>query len=538
MRTRQPAILSALAACLLGLGGGAAQGTDAVPVPVQGHGPGHPHATTPGIAWFDGSVEQAFAAARDAHKPVFLYWGAIWCPPCLELKSTIFLRRDFQQRLALFVPVYLDGDNAGAQAWGEKFHVTGYPTVLVLGGDQVELERVAGGMDLARYADVLDLALGQTRPAQDLLAALGAGDAPLSEQDCRRLAYNAWRLDDAWVLHPESLGTLAAALERAAALCPAVLPAERARLALSALLAHLQVQAKDIEAGKAPSAALRSLMSRLAPVLADRHLALASGDLLRAMPEDYFAAAVRLDPGSRARLRAQWFDAMDAQTADRGYSAADQLDALRSKLIAAQALDPAGRIPAPLAAQVTQRIDTALAREREPYARASLVNSALNALATLGDDDRAQAILAGEIRTSENPYYYMSDLADLEEKRGHQQAAIDWLAQSFMTARGPATRVQWGTGYVRGLVRMRPQDEAAVRDAALAVLAELDASADLHGRTRRSLDGMETALRNWSRDGAHAAPIAALRARMHEICGRLAAADAARPACEAFLAGA
>ena len=42
-------------------------------------------------------------------KPVFLYWGAEWCPPCHDLKAHVFSRSDFQQKLRQFVPVYLDG---------------------------------------------------------------------------------------------------------------------------------------------------------------------------------------------------------------------------------------------------------------------------------------------------------------------------------------------------------------------------------------------------------------------------------------------
>jgi len=32
----------------------------------------------PGIEWFDGDVDAAFAAAKAANKPVFLYWDAEW----------------------------------------------------------------------------------------------------------------------------------------------------------------------------------------------------------------------------------------------------------------------------------------------------------------------------------------------------------------------------------------------------------------------------------------------------------------------------
>ncbi len=38
------------------------------------------------VAWqpvaSDADVEQAFAKAKAEGKPVLLYWGAQWCPPC------------------------------------------------------------------------------------------------------------------------------------------------------------------------------------------------------------------------------------------------------------------------------------------------------------------------------------------------------------------------------------------------------------------------------------------------------------------------
>ena len=147
-------------------------------------------AAQPAISGFSGGVEAAFAAARAQNKPVFLYWGANWCPPCHELKATVFSRPDFIEKLKLFIPVHLDGDDPGAQKWGDKFGVSGYPTVLVLRADQSELARISGGMDLAQYAEVLDSVLGDVRPVGAILAALKSGGArPLSRDDCHRLAY-------------------------------------------------------------------------------------------------------------------------------------------------------------------------------------------------------------------------------------------------------------------------------------------------------------------------------------------------------------
>jgi thiol-disulfide isomerase/thioredoxin len=535
-------VLRTLARSLIGAVGLACGAT--LPGSTAAAAPDAAHPSRPsGIAWFEGDVGDAFDAARAAGKPVFLYWGAAWCPPCQELKTSVFRRRDVLERLNLFVPVYLDGDAPGAQAWGERFRVLGYPTVLVLASDRTELERVSGGLDLQRYAEVLDLALGQDRSARDLLAAVAGGSPALAPDDCRRLAYNAWQLDDGWLLHPEALGPLAASLAQAAQACPRAMAVERARLRLTAVQAAVDAEAKDLRAGHPPSAGLQAALAAVPPILADDRLAPAVGDALWQMPAEYFGAAVAA-PGNggpaaaqrrRTALRERWFARMDALSRDPRYSAAERLDALRSKAIAARALDPDRRIPPDLARSAKARIDRALALEHEPYARASLVNSALNVLDVLGDEERAAAILAGEIRSAAHPYYYMADLAELEEKRGHPDAAVDWLARSFRGAQGPATRFQWGVGYVCGLVRMRPRDDTAIRDAAVAVLAELDAAGDLHGRTRRSLARLETSLRDWNHDATHEAAIAAVRERMQVICGRIHADDPGGKACNGFL---
>jgi thiol:disulfide interchange protein len=73
------------------------------------------HATQAGgIEWRkDNNVDAAFALAKSANKPLFLYWGAVWCPPCNQVKATIFNRQEFIDKSRHFIPVYLDGDSPG-----------------------------------------------------------------------------------------------------------------------------------------------------------------------------------------------------------------------------------------------------------------------------------------------------------------------------------------------------------------------------------------------------------------------------------------
>jgi protein disulfide-isomerase len=146
------------------------------------------------IAWFDGSLEGAFIVAKRENRPVLLYWGAEWCPFCHTMKSTVFPRPDFIAKSHLFLPVYLDGDDEGAQKWGEEFGIQGYPTLIVLDAEKHEIIRLGAGRDVAQYAAILDLALDNLQPA-DALLQTAAGGKVLNADECRRLAYNSWELD-------------------------------------------------------------------------------------------------------------------------------------------------------------------------------------------------------------------------------------------------------------------------------------------------------------------------------------------------------
>jgi thiol-disulfide isomerase/thioredoxin len=484
-----------------------------------------------GIDWFKGDVDAAFAEAQRSNRPVFLYWGASWCPPCHELKATVFSRPDFIQKSRLFVTVYLDGDNPGAQKWGELFRVRGYPTVLILRSDRTELERISGGMDLSLYGEALDLALGDVRPAEALLVELATSNAALSRDDCRRLAYNAWFDVDR---DASDAVRLAEHLAHAAELCPADAKVERARLYVAAAAAQSIAEKPAIDAHRKPSPRLSGLLAQVQRVLEDRELAGAAADSLESLDAAYFAAAKEAATDTQALKRA-WIAAMDGAAADPRYSEADHLDALESKLTAVKTFAPGNVIPGALVAEAHARIDTALQRTTEEHARASVVNSALNVLEVLGDDERAYALLKQQMASSRSPYYYMDDIADLDEKYGRTDSAIGWLMRGYEESQGAATRFQWGTNYVNGLIRMRPADEARIRSATLQVLGELDGPDRIYQRTRSRLVHLDTNLRKWNQHGEHAATIALLRKRMDDICARIPANEPARPVCAGFL---
>jgi tetratricopeptide (TPR) repeat protein/thiol-disulfide isomerase/thioredoxin len=491
------------------------------------------HADAPsGIAWsYD--VETALAQAEREAKPVFLYWGAVWCPYCADLKAHVFARRDIQEKLKLFVTIYLDGDDAGAQKWGEEFAIAGYPTVLALDADRQELARIAGGMDVAVYAEMLDLVLGDVRPVSALLGSLEDGADPLSADDCRRLAYNGWGLGD------ESGTEIAALLARAIERCPVDAQVERARLTAIATAYAVDAETHEIEFGEPPSPELTQLIAATRALVAERELAIAAGEALLYLSEDFFKVVHGLDEASAAELAEDWGTIMDAAADDARFTEGDRLGAVRSKVLAVKTLVGDGIVPPELEAAARARADAALARTAGTPAAPGTINAAVNLFVALDDLPRAYAVAEAAVAHAKTPYYHMADLAYLDEHMGRTDSAIEWLERAYRESQGPATRFQWGTNYVRGLIRMRPDDEAAVRDAMLAVLSELEGPNRIYRRSRARLETLDADLREWNIDGKHANAIAAIRERMASICTQVPATEeSALASCRGFLADA
>eukprot|EP01136_Pigoraptor_vietnamica_P043619 Opistho-1_new@19260 len=173
------------------------------------------HAAAPAasVAWqpaaADADIERAFAQARSEKKPVLLYWGAKWCPPCNQLKATLFNRQDFIEQSRAFVAVHIDGDLPGAQKLGSRFKVRGYPTMILFSPEANEITRLPGEADAPQVLKVLQLGLAGGRPVKTVLAEAKAGKK-LSANEWRLLAFYSWETDEQQLVSPaERPGLLA-----------------------------------------------------------------------------------------------------------------------------------------------------------------------------------------------------------------------------------------------------------------------------------------------------------------------------------------
>jgi thiol-disulfide isomerase/thioredoxin len=489
------------------------------------------HADAPGIAWFNGDVDAAFKAAQAANKPVLLYWGAQWCPPCKQLKSAVFSRPDFIEKSKLFVDVYLDGDLPDAQKWGDVFRVTGYPTVVVFKPDRTEITRIAGNMDLTLYARVLDDALGDVRPIKDVLALATQAAKPMAAADCRRLAYHAFDLEDEGIFKSETLLT---AYENAARICPADLAKERARFSILAAAEAATQQQAAIEKGGKADKRLTVLIVRVNQLLADKPLSVANADALRGLPKAFYLAARQTLPQLAPDLRTRIMAVADATTADPQFAPADQLAAQLMKIRVAQAYAADGKVPTDVRSGALQTATRMLNVKMQPYVRAGVVNSAINIYVALDDWTRARDLLQLEASTSNTPHYYLGDWADAEEHLGNTQHALELLAEAYAKARGPASRFQWGYQYLDGLLRLAPDDSATIEKVGLEVIHELDGPNRIHRRTLSRLTRLDKALRDWNNTPQRAAVVAKLRAQVTQACAKTPGDVATEAGCRNF----
>jgi thiol-disulfide isomerase/thioredoxin len=494
------------------------------------------HANEPrDIAWFDGSLQGAFIVAKRENRPVLLYWGAEWCPFCHTLKSKVFSRPDFIAKSHLFLPVYLDGDDDGAQKWGEQFGIQGYPTLIVLDPDRHEILRLGAGRDVAQYAALLDMALEAVQPVDALLQATADGKA-LSADECRRLAYNSWELD---TLDVKDYGQRADRLQSAVTQCPANLSLERASLTIYAAYYAANAEGDALDAPMAkPSTRLAALTDQVSGILAERSLAISSADALQILDDNFFKAVAARAGKFAPALRDSYVGAMDAASNDARYVEADQLGFIDAKLRALKLLGgPKYTLPADTLAAANMRIDAALEAEQNPFVRSGLVNAALDILEDSGEYPKAYQIAKAEIARASAPYYYEADLAEVAEKMGQKDEAVGLLDQAYRDSQGAATRFQWGQLYVSGLLRMTPKDSSRIQQAGSEVLAELDGPDRIYRRARVRLERLDRELRAWNAasKGQHGDVLQTLHARMQEICVKIPNDEPARASCDAFL---
>lgn len=486
------------------------------------------------VAWqpaaADADIDRAFTLAKAQNKPLLLYWGASWCPPCNQLKATLFNRQDFAALSRSFVAVHVDGDRPGAQKLGTRFKVSGYPTVVLFTPQGQEITRLPGEADAPQVMAVLQSGLSGGRPVKDVLADARAGKA-LAANEWRMLSFYSWATDEQQLVPKAEVAATLVQLAVAQGASAGVEAETTTRLWLKALAAS-----DDGKGVKADD----SLRERVAKVLADPAQSRLHMDVLSNGADDIVRALQPEDSPGRAPLLAAFDVALKRLEADATLSRGDRLGALYARVMLARLDLPKDtvqpQLPEPLLKDVREHVARADREITDGYERQAVITSAGGLLGRAGLWSESEALLKANLAKSHSPYYLMSQLGSNARKLGKKEEALRWYSQAWDKSDGPATRLQWGAGYFSALVDLAPQDVGRVEKVAAKLFNEATADAGaFQGRSVRGLKRVGDKLQAWNKDGKHAATLRRLQAQLDVLCAKVDAAGQQRATCQGLL---
>jgi len=442
------------------------------------------------IRWYDGTVDEAFDSARKADKPLFLYWGAVWCPPCQELKHTVFKSRRFIRQSESFVPVYLDGDNSTAQALGEKFGVRGYPTMIIFNSQGTEITRIPGGIDVSIYNDILALSQETISPTSELVLRVLNSPEMVSEKNLKQLAYYSWGQDHHALpenYSPEIFLTMSKM---------ATDNVSSARLYMQYLYEVADANDKGQSEEPKTIEPVAGAYEKVVSILNSDTLALACWDSLAYSSTEllpYIASEQQ-----QAGLVTIWQNRMLELSSQDSLSTSEQLAGLLPTLEFYFSDDDSVSLDTETKNLVLKATQSADAATENTFARQSVVSQMNYILQSAHLDSEAEQLLLSELNRSKSPYYFMSSLASLAEKQDKIEESIAWYKKAYNSSVGSATRFQWGANYIAALIRLQPEREEHISSAATLLLNEFENSSDVFaGRNFRVLKRLNENLGKW-----------------------------------------
>lgn len=401
--------------------------------------------------WFKGSVDDAFSYAKKENKTVFIYWGAVWCPPCNELKEQVFSTDRFSSLMKLVVPVYLDGDSEDAQVWSEKLKAAGYPTILAFNPNGQEIMRLVESVSADEFCSTLENAIASSQSFQDIVKAATSGKPSSKSSRLKNTSdFKSWKLlafyswaDSALDRRPEDIFY---ELKVLADKAPENLEEERAVLTARFLEMALQVKdSQDIKAIKQLALVLRKHDQYFEAIFRSPRAIFAARTFVIYSGKDIGELFLKgKKDQEKVAFISRWLAAAKTIREYPSASVDTKLWSWYPEIQFYEFLHPQKRdLPQSLQKSVMGAVAVADSAARSKFERHAVISGAADLLIQINDFEGARALLLKELKHTDTPWYYESGMANLEERAGKTEEALAWAEKAKTSAAGRATKIQW-----------------------------------------------------------------------------------------------
>ena len=450
--------------------------------------------------WFKGSVDEAFSYAKKENKVLFLYWGAVWCPPCNELKEQVFSKPKFSELMKTVVPVYLDGDTEAAQVWGEKLNAGGYPTIIVLNSDGQEITRIVESLSINEFIETFESAMASSKPFKHIIEKAKAGKADKSEW--RMISFFSWGDPSLGLKDEDNLFVFKALLQK----IPSELKEEKAMLSARFIeVAMILKESKEKKIADELRQLKKDQKIYLDAIFDSHQTIITARSIIVFEGKDVVEFLTEKTPdGPRKALIKRWLDAAAMIREDKICSTDTKLWSWNPMLEFYQLNDPKSKFSKDMTDKVRAAVYSAEKEAKSSFDRHAVVSGAADLLIKIGDIDAARELLLKELESTDTPWYYQSVLASLEEKAERVSESLKWSEKARISAKGRATKIQWIVADLVNNIKQKHNDQEKHIEYLLNEYYETALSMDdgFSGRNASRAKSIVTNLKPWiEKDG-------------------------------------
>lgn len=448
------------------------------------------------IKWTSLTMDQAVLKAQKEKLPLFVYWGAEWCPPCNVLKTTTFKDSSFITASHKYISVYLDGDTNEAQSWGDKLKVRGYPTLMVLTPELKEVVRLNAGVSSSDMANTLDIAFQQTTPALMILDSLLQQKEITSTDDnqLQLLANYSWWQDTQVIADKKLYSDKLFQLETK-------LPPKLEKIKSYFFMTALSLKLNDLKENEMLEEQEKSFYrNRMENILSQEILFKTNLETFF-YSSDLIFTKLSTDQNDKSDFINSYLEKLETYRELGVFTMEQDLESYSPLIEELGNKDSTYTLSEIQKEKIKTKFLVLLKSEVDPKKRVNLISTVGYLFFSMGLQNEAEQILLAELKTAISPHYVMSTLGYFEKEKGNIEKALNWYKKAYETSEGPATRLQWHGMYVRSLISLTPNDNIAIK----AQLSELikdniHMSDAFMGRNLRVLESTKKAILSWSKE--------------------------------------